>query len=71
MELRRGVVKGFDAATYTATVQLAGSIAVWLEGVPVARNIASTEVVTGRLCAVFLFDEGNPSDAIVLAVYTG
>lgn len=68
--VRRGVVKSFDAASYTATVQVAGSLAVWLEGVPVARNIAATEMVAGRRCALLFFSETDPSDAVLVAVYT-
>ncbi len=70
MEIRRGVVKGFDSGSYTATVQVAGSLAVWLEGVAVARNIAASEMTTGRKCALLFFDETNPGDAVVVAVYT-
>jgi hypothetical protein len=70
MSVRRGVVKAFDGGTYTATVQVAGSLAVWLTGVPVARNIAAGEMVAGRRCAVLFFDEPNPKDAVVIAVYT-
>lgn len=68
--LRRGVVKSFDAATYTATVQVAGSLAVWLEGVPVARNIAAAAVVAGRRCALLFFSETDPKDVVLVAVYT-
>ncbi len=70
MRIRRGEVKSFDSGAYTATVQVAGSLSVWLSGVPVARNIASAEMVAGRRCAVLLFDEPNPQDAVVIAVYT-
>ena len=70
MTVRRGEVKAFDAGSYTATVQVAGSLAVWLSGVPVARNIAAVEIVTGRRCAVLFFDEPNPQDAVLIAVYT-
>jgi len=68
--MRRGVVKAFDSGTYLATVQLVGSLAVWLTGVPVSRGIPSAEMVAGRKCAVQFFDEGNPKDAVVAAVYT-
>lgn len=71
MSVRKGIVKSFDLGAYTATVQVAGSLAVWLEGVPVARNIAAAEMVAGRSCAVIFFDEANPQDAVVAAVYTG
>ncbi len=70
MELRRGVVKCFDAGTYRATVQLAGGLAVWLEGIAVARNIPSAEMVAGRSCALVFFDPANPGDGVIVAVYT-
>jgi hypothetical protein len=70
MRVRKGVIKGFDSESYKATVQVAGSLSVWLEGVAVARNIPSAEVVEGRNCALIFFDETNPQDAVVVAVYT-
>ena len=69
MEIRKSTVKGFDAGGYTATVQVMGSLSVWLEGVPVARNIPSAEMVTGRTCAVLFFDPSNPKDGVVVAVW--
>ena len=36
---------------------------------PVARNIPAAQVTDGRTCAILFFDAGNPSDAVVLAVY--
>lgn len=70
MQVRRGVIKAFDSGAYTATVQAAGSLSVFLTGVPVSRSIPSAEMVTGRSCALLLFDEANPQDAVVAAVYT-
>jgi hypothetical protein len=69
MEIRKGVVKGFDAVGYTATVQVAGSLSVWLEGVPVARNIAPGEMLAGRSCAILFFDTSNPKDGVVVGVW--
>jgi len=69
MQVRKGVIKDFNAGSYKATVQVAGSLSVWLEGVPVARNIPSAEMVVGRNCALIFFDETNPSDAVLVAVY--
>lgn len=69
MEIKRGTVKSFDAGSYKATVQMAGSLSVWLEGVTVARNIAAAEMTAGRKCAVLFFDAANPDDAVVVAVY--
>ena len=50
-------------------MQITGSLATWLDAVPVARNIPAGEVTTGRACAVLFFDDANPSDTVVLAVY--
>ena len=70
MRLRKGVLKNFSSTNYTATVQLAGSYKVYLEDVTVARNLPTAEMVTGRKVAVVFFDEYNPKEAVVVAVYT-
>jgi hypothetical protein len=70
MNLRQGTVKSFDAGSYTATVQVAGSLAVWLTGVSVDRGIPQGEMLAGRRCALVFFDDTNPGDAVLVAVYT-
>ena len=67
--MKKGVLRGFDSANYTAAVQLAGSYKVYLEDITVARNLPSAEMVTGRKVAVCFFDEYNPGEAVVVAVY--
>ena len=69
LEMLKGTLRSFNADAYTATVQISGSLATWLEAVPVARNIAARHLTPGRTCAVVFFDAGNPEDAVVLAVY--
>ena len=69
MEILKATIRSFDATAHTATVQVSGSIATWLDGVPVARNIPAADVTEGLSCAVLFFDAANPSDAVVLAVY--
>ena len=69
-ELRAGTLKAFDNVNWLATVQLAGSLAQWLRSVPVSRSIAAIEMTAGRKVALALFDPTNPSDAVVVAVYT-
>ena len=69
-ELRRGIIKAWDAATWTATLAIDGSLTTWLRTVPVSRAIASAEMVVGRKVAVALFDPANDQDAVVVAVYT-
>ena len=68
-ELKRGVVQAFNATDYKATVQVAGSLLGWLEGVAVARNIPAVEMVIGRNCALLIFDLANPGDVVVVAVW--
>lgn len=68
--MRRGTVQAFDSGTYTATVQLTGSVPTWLGGVRVSRGIPAAEMVTGRGCAVLFLDAANPDEAVVVAVWT-
>ncbi len=69
-EIRQGILKAWDGVTWLATVQLTGSLQLWLTSVPVSRNIAGVEMVVGRKVAVALFDPSNHTDAVVFAVYT-
>ena len=66
----KGILKAFNSGTYTATVQIQGSLSVWLEDVPVNRGIPTAEMVTGRNVTVVFLDPGNPNDAVVSAVWT-
>jgi len=70
MRVKKGVLKSFNSGAYTATVQLAGSYKVYLEDVAVARNLPTAEMTAGRKVAMILFDEHNPKEAVVVAVYT-
>ena len=70
MKLRKGELRGFNSGNYTATVRLASSYKVYLEEVTVARDMPSAEMVAGRKVAVIFFDENNPKEAVVVAVYT-
>ena len=70
MSLKKAVLKSFNSGDYTASVQLAGSYKAYLEGISVARNLPIAEMVSGRKVAVVFFDEHNPKEAVVIAVYT-
>ncbi len=70
MSLRKAVLKSFNSGDYTATVQLVGSYKTYLEGIAVARNLPAAEMALGRKVAVTFFDEHNPKEAVVIAVYT-
>ncbi len=69
MRLRKAVLRSFNSGNYTATVRLASSYKVYLEDIAVARNLPSAEMITGRKVAVIFFDEHNPKEAVVVAVY--
>ncbi len=70
MRLKKAVLKSFNSTNYTATIQLAGSYKVYLEDIAVARNLPTSEMTCGRKAAVIFFDEYNPKEAIIIAVYT-
>ncbi len=70
MRIKKAEIKSFNATNYTATVRLSDGYKVYLEDVAVARNIASGEMVAGRKAAVLFFDENNPREAVLTAVYT-
>ena len=70
MKMKKGILKTFDVYNYRATVQLVGSYKMYLEDITVARNIPSAEMVSGRKTAVLFFDEYNPREAVVTAVYS-
>jgi len=70
MRLKRALLKSFNSGNYTATIQLTGSYKVYLEDITVARNLSSAEMTVGRKLGVMFFDEHNPKEAVVIAVYT-
>jgi len=70
MSIRKAILKSFNSGDYTATIQLTGSYKVYLESVAVVRNIPAVEMALGRKVAVIFFDEHNPKEAVVVAVYT-
>jgi len=70
MSLRKATLKSFDSGTYKATIQVSGSYKVYLENIPVARNLPAVEMAVGRKLAVIFFNEHNPKEAVVVAVYT-
>ena len=70
MSLQKGLLKSFSSVNYTATVHLTGSYKAYLEGITVARNIPTGEMIAGRKVAVIFYDEHNPREAVIIAVYT-
>lgn len=69
MEIKRGIIQAFSPATYTAAVLLLEATSYFLTGVPVTTMLDGTSGLVGALCAVLFFDEHNPQDAVVIAVF--
>lgn len=65
----RGIIKSYTSGTHRASVQIAGSLAVWLDSVPVATNVPPSQVVADRECGVLFFTEDNQDDAVVICVH--
>lgn len=67
--IKRGIIQSFDASTYTASLLLLEATSEALVGVPVSNTLDGTSGLVGALCAVLFFDEHNPRDAVVIAVF--
>ena len=67
--IKKAILKAWYSGTYTATIQIAGSGKAYLEGVKVARNLPSVEMIVGRNLAVLFLDKSNTTDAVIIAVY--
>jgi len=69
MNLKKATLKSFNPGNYKATVQLAGDHKSYLEGIAVAYNIPSVEMISGRHVTMAFFTEYNAGDAVIIAVY--
>jgi hypothetical protein len=69
MTIKKAILKAWYSGSYTATVQISGSGKAYLEGLPVARNIPSSEMMTGRKVIILFPDKVNPAEAVIIAVY--
>lgn len=71
MDIRRGVIRGYDRSSHTAIVQVLGAQATYREGIPVSHALGWWAVVVGGECGVVFFDETDAQDACVAFVYGG
>jgi len=67
MELHRGLVRAYDAATHTAAVLLAGSMSRTILGIPVSQQVPPDHMIEGTPCAVAFFAEA--SQGLVLSTF--
>ncbi len=68
-EFRKGKLVSFDPTTWKALVWLDDSAGAVL--LPVARHLHPATLVANRRVAVIQFDTTNPSDGLVVGVYSG
>ncbi|MCH8814284.1 MAG: hypothetical protein IH957_04180 [Chloroflexi bacterium] len=68
--IKRGTIKSYDSGSHLAAVQMAGSLTVYLDAIPVATDIPAAEVVAERECTVVFFGEAHdPDDAVIAAIH--
>jgi hypothetical protein len=68
MILELAILKNFDADTYKAGVQLAGSLTTYFDDVPVSRAIPTSALVIGNR-VILAIPGDNPKDACVIATW--
>lgn len=68
MLLELAILKNFDAGTYKAGVQLAGSLTTYFDDVPVSRDIPTSSLVIGNK-VILAIPNDNPKDACVIATW--
>jgi len=66
--IRKGILKAW--ASPLSSVQIVGSLSVYLDSIPTSRAIPTAEMVVGRNVAVLFLDPSNFLDAVVIAVWT-
>ncbi|MBC7264103.1 MAG: hypothetical protein H5T64_07050 [Chloroflexi bacterium] len=69
MIIHPAIIRAFDEASWTATVELVGYENSLLMGVPVAMDIRPDLIAPGVQCGVLLFDDINPADGCVFCLY--
>ncbi len=63
--IKKGILKAFDSGTYLASVQLIGSLSIWLNNVPTCRTIFSAEMTSGCNVAVLFIVPSSFSEAVI------
>lgn len=70
MIIERGEATAWDNPNHKATVRFHGSLSRTVTDIRVSRAIPTAERIAGRLVAVVFFEERNPRDAVLFAVWT-
>lgn len=69
MDIRRAVIRAYNAALHQADLQLAGGGPTNITAIPVSKQIPGSIVAPGTGAAVLFFDQLSREDAIVFAIF--
>jgi len=69
--IQKALIKSYDADNHQVTVQPVGNLTTHWPHIPVARSIPAADCTAGSQCAVLAFSASDPTDAVVIAVFTG
>jgi len=64
------IIKSYDAGTHAVSVHPVGSLGTYWKDINVVLNILLADCALGRYCAVASFNDSNPTNAVVIAVWT-
>ncbi len=67
--IRKGILKAFDSDTYKASVQVIGSLSVWLDNITVSAALNRADMVAGRSVVLLSLDPSNPDDCILVGLW--
>ena len=66
---KRGVISLVHIQSATADVLIVGNQNTTIKNVPLSSGINSANLVSGDKCLLFMFDETNPNDCVVVCAY--
>lgn len=67
--IRKGILKAFDSDTYKASIQVIGSLSVWLDNITVSAALNRADMVAGRSVVLLSLDPSNPDDCILVGLW--
>lgn len=69
MGIKRGIIRGYNLAAATATVQMVESHGTYLQNIPIIKQAISGTISAGDLCLVLMPDESCIADALIVGTY--
>lgn len=68
-QVKKGIISAVHLESWTADVQVVGSVQTILKNVPITLGLSSQDVKVGDKCKIETFDETNPNDMVVAFTY--